>query len=320
MYYQYPSGSEERSGSAFEYAVAVALQGSTSAKVVRGEALERVQDKYEQLAPGKRSQLARCAERAVAYLTTADKRLTSNVEMSIEFNSSRNALIHHDVRDIIVRSDRFTVGISCKVNNLDLRHSRLSGTVDFVKEWGLKSTGASLAYWQAINPIFHRLNQMKSQGLRWDDVYPGDSKQRNQRKLTTVVAPVLDAWEQELERLIEAENLLAPKLSRYLLGSRSYWKITARIPQSDSRTSSVGVQQFNLEGDMPGNALVLPSKVIKCALKEGSSSRERLVYCDNNFTFGFRLHTAESEVVPSLKFAVKGRCLPEILGGVGLRV
>ena len=314
------SGSEERSGTAFEYALAMSLQESTSAKIVTGNALDRTQDKYSQLAPGKRNQLTRCADRAAAYLITVDKRLASNADMSIEFNSSRNAQAHHDVRDIIVHSGRFTIGISCKVNNLDLRHSRLSGAVDFVKEWGLKNTGASPAYWQGITPIFHKLSQMRSQGLRWDDVYPGDSKQRNLNKLNGVVAPVLDAWERELVRLIAADNSLAPKLTRYLLGSKSYWKVVARVPQLESRSSTVNVQRFNLEGDMPGQALVMPSKVIGCAIKVGSSSRERLVTCDNNFTFGFRLHTAESDVVPSLKFAVKGRRLPEELGGMSLKV
>ncbi len=314
------SGSEEQSGTAFEYALAMSLQESTSATIVTGKALERTQEKYRQMAPGKRTQLTRCADRAAAYLITADKRLASNADMSIEFNSSRNAQVHHDVRDIIVNSGQFSIGISCKVNNLDLRHSRLSGSVDFVKEWGLRNTGASPAYWQGITPIFHRLSQMRSQGLRWDEVYPGDSKQRNMKKLDGVVAPVLDAWEREIVRLIASDSSLAPKLTRYLLGSKSYWKVIARVPQMESRSSSVYVQRFNLEGDMPGRSLCAPSKVIGCAIKVGSPSRERLVICDNDFTFGFRLHTAESDVVPSLKFAVKGRRLPEELGGVGLKV
>lgn len=317
---EYSSGSEERSGTAFEFALALSIQESTSAKIVAGKALDRTKEKLAQLAPGKRNQLMRCADRAAAYLISADKRLASKTDMTIEFNSSHNAQTNHDVRDIIVQSETFSVGISCKVNNLDLRHSRLSGTVDFVKEWGLRNTGASPSYWEGISPIFHKLNEMRSQRLRWDDVYPGDAKQRNLKKLDGVVAPVLDAWEQEIARLIAADGSIAPKLTRYLLGSKSYWKVVARVPQNDSGFAAVNIQRFNLEGDMPGERLALPSRVIGIAIKAGSPSRERLITCDKDFSFGFRLHTAESDVVPSLKFAVKARRFPEVLGSVGLKV
>lgn len=313
------SGSEERSGTAFEYALAVAVEKGTSARIMAGPALNRTKEKFTQLPPSKQKQLNRCADQAATYLISVDKRLASKKDMAILFNSSREAQTHHDVRDIIIESSSFTVGISCKVNNLDLRHSRLSGTVDFVKEWGLKGTGASPTYWQGVEPIFHKLREMKAQRLRWDDVYPGDLKQRNLKKLDAIVAPVLDAWEDELISLIGTERALAAKLTRYLLGSKSYWKVVAKVPILESTRSKVNVQSFNLEGDMPGDPLRMPSKILRCAIKPGSAARERLVTCDNEYVFGFRLHTAESDVVPSLKFAVKGRQLPFGINSVGLK-
>lgn len=313
-------GSEERSGTAFEYALAVSLEKTTSAKIASSPTIDRTKEKFSQLPSDKRSQITKCADRAAVYLLEVDSRLTSDTPMTIGFNSSRNAQVNHDVRDLIVESSAFTIGISCKVNNSDLRHSRLSGTADFVREWGLASSGASRIYWEGVKPVFYQLRQMSSKGLRWDDVYPGDSKLRNQKKMSGVVAPVLDCWEQELLLLIEKEQELAPRLTRYLLGSKSYWKVVARVPSSASARSSVSVQRFNLEGDMPGKLLAMPSKVLGCAIKIGSPARERIVTCDNDFTFGFRLHTAESEVIPSLKFAVKGRRFPSELDSVKLRI
>ena len=314
------SGSEERSGTAFEYALAASIQNRTSARILAGPALDRTKEKYSQLPANKQNQLARCADRAAVYLVKADDRLASTKSMIISFNSSHNAQKHHDVRDIIVESTTFTIGISCKVNNSDLRHSRLSGTADFVKEWGLRGTGASPAYWQGVAPIFHKLSEMKAKGLRWDDVYPGDLKDRNLKKLNGVVAPILDAWEDEVMRLIEKERDLAPRLARYLLGSKSYWKVIAKVPTLQSASSNVNVQRFNLEGDMRGAPVTLPSKVLRCEIRAGSPARERLIVCNNSFTFGFRLHTAESNVVSSLKFAVKGRRLPVDMNSVQIKV
>lgn len=313
-------GSEERSGTAFEYALALSIERNTTATMVPSPAIDRTRNKYAQLLPGKQLQLTKCADRAATYLLEADERLNSNEPMTICFNSSRNAQVHHDVRDLIVKSDSFTLGISCKVNNSDLRHSRLSGTADFVREWGLSRSGASNTYWEGVKPTFNRLRQMNSQGLRWDDVYPGEPKLRNQHKLSSVVAPVLDCWEEEMLKLMQKVPDLALTLARYLLGSRSYWKIVATVPAQESKPSSVGIQRFNLEGDMPGKLLSMPSQILGLTTKVGSASRERIVTCNNDFAFGFRLHTAESKVIPSLKFAVKGRRFPPDLHTVHLKL
>lgn len=312
------SGTEERSGSAFEYAVAAALQAATPATIANGIAAERAKAKLQQLPDAKRKVLSRCAERAVAYLVEADKRLVANSSTSIVFNSPHNAQAHHDVRDLIVQSKTISIGVSCKVNNVDLRHSRLSGTADFVKEWGLSGGGASRTYWQAIEPVFKELRRMDANSLRWDQVFPGDPKIRNQRKLDEYVSPILDSWFTELVGLVENDKNIAQKLARYLLGSSSYWKIAARTPAT-SHSAHVDIQRFNLNGDMPGALLTLPTEVLECSVKQGSQSRERLISCDNGFVFGFRLHTAESEVKPSLKFAVKARTLPADLASVRLK-
>jgi hypothetical protein len=266
------SGAEERSGSAFEYAVAASLQAATSATITNGLAAERTKAKFEQLPDAKRKVLLRCAERAVAYLVETDKRLVASSSMSIIFNSPHNAQAHHDVRDLIVQSKTFSVGVSCKVNNVDLRHSRLSGTADFVKEWGLSGAGASGTYWQTIGPVFEELRRMDNNGLRWDQVFPGDPKTRNRKKLDGFVAPILDSWFTELVGLVEIDKTIAQKLARYLLGSSSYWKIAARTPAT-SHSAYVDIQRFNLNGDMPGAPLTLPTEVLQCSVKQGSQSR-----------------------------------------------
>ena len=316
------AGSEERSGSAFEYAVAISLQKHTPATLLLDNAALRSKEKYLQLTTERQKRLSACAEKSALYLATVDERLVKTKGLQIRFNSSHNAKAHHDVRDLLVASGNVVIGISCKVNNEDLRHSRLSGTSDFVQEWGLSDSGASTAYWRGVKPVFSHLKELKSNGLKWDQVYPGDSSQRNERKLAEIVAPVLDEWEKEMSTLISMEKNLATNLCRYLLGSKSYWKVIAKTPITPSQASrdTITIQRFDLEGDMPGAKLVMPKKILGIHVQPRSRARERIVTCDQSYSFGFRLHTAESQVVSSLKFAVKGRGLPAAIDQASFRI
>lgn len=316
------AGSEERSGSAFEYAVAISLQKHTPARLLLDNAALRSKEKYLQLTTDKQKRLSFCAEKSAQYLATVDERLVKKKDLQIRFNSSHNAKAHHDVRDLLVVSGDVVIGISCKVNNEDLRHSRLSGTSDFVQEWGLSGSGASTAYWRGVKPVFSYLRELRSSGLRWDQVYPGEANQRNDLKLAEIVAPVLNEWEKEISSLIAIEKDLATNLCRYLLGSKSYWKVIAKTQISPSQTSrdTITIQRFDLEGDMPGAKLIMPKKILGIQVKPRSRARERIVTCDQGYSFGFRLHTAESKVVASLKFAVKGRGLPASIDQASFRI
>jgi hypothetical protein len=289
-------GKEEWSGSAFEYALFAAIARRIRVTPLEDEALERARKKYE--GSSQRSHLLRCAERAVQYLLRADKRLESKEPKTLSLNSSRAAQSQHDVRDIVLEGNSATIGFSCKVNNQDLRHSRLARKLDFIKEWDLDENGASPAYWKGVSPVFDRLHELRERGLDWVDEYPTLATRRR-----LVLAPVLDAWESEMRRVVNVDSSVPERLCRYLLGSKSYWKVV-------SGRRAVLVQKFNLEGDMPGEKLTMPGSILGISIRDTSSVRERIVTCDEGYAFGFRLHTASSHIESSLKFAVKGLKLP----------
>ena len=289
-------GKEERSGSAFEYALFAALARRIRVTSLENEALERARKKYE--GSVQRSHLLRCAESAVKYLLSTDQRLVTREPKKLFLNSSWAAQSQHDVRDVVLQGHSATIGFSCKVNNQDLRHSRLARELDFVKEWGLDKNGASSAYWKGVRPVFDRLHELRERGLDWVDEYPTLATRRR-----LVLAPVLDAWESEMRRVVNADSSVPERLCRYLLGSKSYWKVV-------SGRRAVLVQKFNLEGDMPGEKLTMPGSILGISIRDTSSVRERIVTCDEGYAFSFRLHTASSHIENSLKFAVKGLKLP----------
>lgn len=299
-------GQEERSGSAFEYALIEAIGQQIGVAPLENAALERARLKYESSAH--RTHLLRCAENAVQYIAQQDKRLNSTEPRTLFLNSSRVAQSAHDVRDIVLQSRLVTIGFSCKVNNQDLRHSRLSTKLDFVREWGINNNGASPAYWKSVDPVFSRLQKLREQRLDWITEYPTLAARRR-----FVLAPVLDAWALEMDRVAKSDKSTAEKLCRYVLGSKSYWKVI-------SNRHNVLVQNFNLEGDMPGKLLPMPSKVVEIMISDKSSVRERIVVCDGGYSFGFRLHTASSRIENSLKFAVKGLTLPNEIRTVKIPV
>ena len=57
----------------------------------------------------------------------------------------------------------WNIGLSCKNNHEAVKHSRLSRTIDFGKEW----LGYSISenYKNAINPLFDELDELKSKKL-----------------------------------------------------------------------------------------------------------------------------------------------------------
>jgi hypothetical protein len=289
-------GKEERSGSAFEYAFIAALSRRIHVNPIENVALARAKQKYE--TSTHRNHFLKCAESAVEYIAKIDLRIVNSEPKKLFLNSSRAAQSNHDVRDVVLQGSTHTIGFSCKVNNQDLRHSRLSKSIDFVREWGLDSSGASRAYWKSVEPVFGKLHQLRERGLDWIEEYPSLASRRRH-----VLAPVLDAWALEIDRVASSDSTVPEKLCRYLLGSKSYWKVI-------SNRGNVLVQNFNLEGDMPGKTLAMPSKFLGISIREKSSVRERVVAFGGEYSFGFRLHTASSHIENSLKFAVKGLTLP----------
>lgn len=204
---------------------------------------------------------------------------------------------HGDVRDVLfIRSQqKWEIGISAKNNHKAVKHSRLSDTLDFGREWlGLNCT---TNYFNSIAPIFQNLRNLKAQSEIWRNV---------SNKGRTVYMPMLDAFIAELNLLNQQNNNVPSILASYLLGRHDFYKVI-------KRKSVVEVLAFNMHGTLNKTVtgglgrtvqrLRLPSQIIQFAYKPNSNNTLLLV-CDQGWTISFRIHSAETNVVPSLKFDI----------------
>lgn len=96
-----------------------------------------------------------------------------------------------DVRDILIirRGIQWEIGLSVKHNHFAVKHSRLSGKIDFGDKWfGIP---CSQEYWNEINPIFAYLKEEKRKGKNWSEL---PSKEND------VYIPLLTAFLNEVRR------------------------------------------------------------------------------------------------------------------------
>ena len=202
-----------------------------------------------------------------------------------------------DVRDILfIRSNQnWEIGISAKNNHMAVKHSRLSDTLDFGSVW--LGVNCAPKYFTSIAPVFQKLRTLKSQQAKWSSM---------QNKATTVYRPILDAFKGELLSLHKNNSNIPQTLVRYLLGNRDFYKVIRR-------KSKVEILGFNLQGTLNKAAkgrnpntvskLKYPTQIIRFDYKPNSNNTLLLV-CDQGWTISFRIHNAETLVVPSLKFDI----------------
>lgn len=202
-----------------------------------------------------------------------------------------------DVRDILfIRSNHnWEIGISAKNNHMAVKHSRLSDTLDFGSVW-LKAN-CSTNYFTRINPVFQKLRTLKTQQAKWSSIT---------NKATTIYKPILDAFRDELILLHKNNSNVPQTLIGYLLGNRDFYKVIRR-------KSLVEILGFNLQGSLNKAAqgrspstvskLKYPTQIIQFNYKPNSNNTLLLV-CDQGWQISFRIHNAETLVVPSLKFDI----------------
>ncbi len=206
-----------------------------------------------------------------------------------------------DVRDILIvrRNIHWEIGLSIKHNHFAVKHSRLAKGLDFGQKWfGVK---CSNDYWKAISPIFTYLEEEKAKHTRWREL---PSKEND------VYIPLLIAFMDELKRSYKEHPDIPKKLVEYLLGKFDFYKI---ISMDKKRTTQI--QTFNLRGTLnkaskteKPKAIVpisnLPTRIVSLEMKPNSNNTVEL-YMDNGWQFSFRIHNAETNVIPSLKFDIQ---------------
>ena len=286
--------SQVENGKAFEYAVALSFSAASSFELVGEEG----KNYFDDLSLQKRSFFLATAKKAAEHILEKEKNIWNNRRGEIRFVNDTKGQ-DGDVRDIVLVNDNDNgLGISCKTNHSAVKHSRLSGSRDFVKKWGIGDK-CSNYYWSAVRPIFSRLNEMKKESN-------GSALWRDYKdKFDSCYLPILEAFEAEINRLkTQDEEKLCKNCAAYLFGRNDFYKIMA----SES-SKKVQIQGFNFSGSLEIPKMILPSKLI--GSESGNGGRfSKTLYFNKGFSLNFRIHNASSRIEPSLKFDITALGLP----------
>jgi hypothetical protein len=296
---------QKRNGNAFEFSlVDEASHIFTAAGIniyIKTDAVyANAASAFNSLNTSNQVRFRKAAAAAIHHLLNLEPRLTNPTSPSDVLTISLqpdSAGQQGDVRDILFKRavQNWEIGISAKNNHMAMKHSRLSDLIDFGKEW--VSIPCSPAYFTSVVPLFQQLRTLK--GTPWKSV---------SQKESTYYVPVLNAFAAELIALNAANTGVAGRLASYLIGRNDFYKIIRR-------KDTVEIYGFNINGELNKAAgtikpvikvtrLKLPEQIIQIQLKPGSSTTSHLV-CDEGWQTSFRIHSADSNVVPSLKFDVK---------------
>ncbi len=294
------SSSQVDNGKAFEYAVANALAEVLDIPIIDSPEYQNTKSSYEKVISKLQERFPIAASLAVQHIVEKESiNLATKGPQGI-WIASDSLGQKGDVRDVVVQCRDSEIGISCKTNHDDFKHSRLSGTANFVKKWGLDPDGCSQEYWTAVKPVFDELKTIKKNSnatALWSD--QRDVPNRFYWK-------VLDAFESELLRLTSPSAARSSEVTKslisYIIGSNDFYKVISRPDQ-------VEIQGFNLNGTLSVPKTRFPEHVIAIDRLDGGQY-SKTVRFNRGFTFNFRIHSASSRVEPSLKFAVRAISLP----------
>ena len=275
-------------GKAFEYAIAQQLSRLANSPIVDDRPSEAAAGFYANQADS--SDMDRAAREAVMFLQGNDKRFEDAESIRIQPDARGQS---GDVRDIIVPIFGGEIGISAKNNSDDVKHSRLSPTIDFGMRWG--GHQVSQEYWNRVRPIFETMAAMRDEEKQFRDIPD---------KETRFYLPVLAAFHDEFERLCKSRGARFIKpVFQHLVGNQDYYKIVRR-------RNEVVIQSFNINGTLEwGNRWRIPQGVEQIRRTPGSNNT-LIVTFDGGWRMSFRIHNASAKVEPSLKFDIKFEALP----------
>lgn len=297
------------SGKSFEYALLLQfeekLKNMGNIEVIKNSSYNIARNCFNNISSNERTVNLLSASFAVNFLIDIEPRLSNELNESdvlqLEIQPDQQGQLG-DVRDVLAIRllQNWEIGVSAKNNHSAVKHSRLSGNIDFGEKWiGIKS---STQYFNTVIPIFNNLQELKRKSgakLKWselDDYH------------TTVYIPILSAFIKEIKSLYKKDpSKVASNIVTYLVGNKDFYKVI-------KRRSSVEIHAFNLNGtlNLPFKEISpkyltprvpLPTKIIDIKFKEGSNTTVVLVM-NNDWTLSFRIHNASSRVEPSLKFDI----------------
>ena len=317
-----PNGDQVRNGKAFEYAIAKEYKEYLEASgipvvFVEDAAYNTARTFFDGFALDQQEKYVLSARATINTLMKLEPGLISpkndNDVLSIKIAADGRGE-EGDVRDVLFSRSKshWEVGFSAKNNNDAVKHSRLSHVLDFGQEW--LGYPVSDTYWNGIRPIFDRLKEYKNERKAWSEIDNVHDE---------IYMPILNNFREELLRIYAAHDDVPEKLIAYLLGRQPFYKII-----KDDNSSMVIVKAINI-GDglnktVNGNKpkyrtakLNYPTRIVEFTMK---INRDRTVskttlnmILDEGWEISFRLHSAETRVIPSLKFDVQLLGNPPVL-------
>lgn len=275
-------------GRAFEYGLASQLVKLIPSKIIENSSMQISESCFNKMSDKEKQKIIRASVNAVGFLISKDK-FFQNEELEIQIQSDQTGK-SGDVRDILIKHDfsKMEIGISAKNRHYAVKHSRLSESINFGRDWfGLD---CSKEYFENIKPIFTELRDLKSKGIKWRDI---------PNKKIFYYEPILKAFEKEMTNLYHQDPLqLANGILKYLLGTYDFYKII-------KENGSVTIISFNLYGNLNwGPKLPLPNKLFDISMKENSETTLLMTF-DKGWQISFRIHNASTIVEPSLKFDIE---------------
>lgn len=312
-------GIQTSNGKAFEYACVDSLFRTLSDNqeiiIENSSQLNTAKKFFENISDDLRNSIIKAADAASRVIVRLEPQLVypesnSPLFLSLQADSKGQA---GDVRDVLcVRNQNgWEVGFSCKHNHHAVKHSRLSATIDFGKEWF--DIPCSNAYFTKMNSLFGELKKIRDTSKEVEvPILWSEMKDKENR----YYKPVLNAFLEEIKRLNEENPGIIPaRLIRYLIGRNDFYKVIANDKGAFTR-----VEAININGTLNQKAgihapivkvplLKLPNRIYHIGYKPRSNTTIQIV-CNEGWEISMRIHNASSKVEPSLKFDVNLISLP----------
>lgn len=311
------SGSQTEKGKAFEFACAQAIyegkQGSVTIELMESPQLATARRCYAYLQALEKENYKRGAEAAIKIIDRLEPRLFSGQGKLIVGLQPDSKGIAGDVRDVLcVRGADWQIGLSCKHNHEAVKHSRLSDSIDFGKDWFGKE--CSRQYFEEVRAVFHPLRKMRDDSLAYGSHQALWSEIPD--KEDSCYVPVLEAFMKELKRLDRENPGEIPELLiRYLIGRNDFYKVIMNDSRQFTQIESININGTLNQPAGKKKALVdvplmkMPTKFYEIGFKDGSKNTI-FVVCDQGWNVSMRIHNASSKVEPSLKFDVQLLAMP----------
>ncbi|MBD5450954.1 MAG: HaeIII family restriction endonuclease [Lachnospiraceae bacterium] len=316
------NGIQTANGKAFEYACVLGVYNELASiqkiEIEDSPQLKTAASLYEEMNVEMRRTLDRAAVAAVRVISRLEPQLwegDGNEPLFLSIQADA-AGIAGDVRDVLClrKQNGWQIGFSCKHNHHAVKHSRLSDTIDFGKEW--LNIPCSQEYFDNVVPLFRRLRKYRDDSKRadkpmlWEEI---------ENKADMYYRPILQAFMDELKKIDSEHKGEVPEaLIRYLLGRYDFYKVI-----TDDRNRTTRVEAINIMGTLNANSgkekpitkvpvLKMPTQIYHIGFKAESDNTIEIV-CDGGWQISMRIHNASSKVEPSLKFDVQLVSFPSTL-------